>query len=251
MRSIAIVILVASLACARRERVTPVQTPASDQRDAGVVDGAMSGGPVSDAHRLHLEWTPVRAPSAGDSARAARLAEEARSAVARYRDVRVAEAEGFRAFAPNVEQKVLHYTNWQYAIREHFRFDVTKPTSLLYTKRKNGSLELTGVMYATGKRASLAQLDARVPLSIARWHRHVNLCLPNRTDRWTETRDGKPLFGPESPIATRAECEKVGGHFSPNLFGWMVHANVFASNPADVWRDEHAPASHGAHSHGH
>lgn len=212
-----------------------------DAREAAAVDAAMGGQRLHDVHRLHLELTPARAPSRADSVRAAELAVTARRAVEKYRDVRVAEADGFRVFAPGGEQKVYHYTHWQNAVAEHFRFDPAKPTSLLYERGKDGGMVLVGVMYATGHRASLDELDVRVPLSIARWHRHVNLCVPRRSDRerWFETRDGLPLFGPMSPIATREACEQVGGRFLPNLFGWMVHANVFASDPADVWQQEH------------
>lgn len=84
-------------------------------------------------------------------------------------------------------------------------------------------------MYAAPRRMRTGKLDGRVPLSIARWHKHVNWCLPpkGKSERWLEKKDGLPVFGPESPIATRSECEAVGGQFHANLFGWMIHANVF------------------------
>ena len=212
-----------------------------DAGAVGAVDASM-GGRGHGAHALHLAWTARRAPNAADSVRADSVAAAARRAVERFRDVRVAEAEGFRAFAPGVKQEVYHYTSWQNAVGEAFRFDVSRPTSLLYRKTRSGAMELVGVMYAMPARASEAQLDARVPLSIARWHRHVNLCVPPRGEpqRWLETRDGQPLFGPESPIATREACEAARGRFLPQLFGWMVHANVFAADAKDVWKEEHA-----------
>jgi hypothetical protein len=66
-------------------------------------------------------------------------------------------------------------------------------------------------MYTAPQRASLDDLDRRVPLSIARWHLHTNVCIPRlgQRDRWTEMRDGQPVFGPLSPIATREACELV------------------------------------------
>ena len=48
--------------------------------------------------------------------------------------------------------------------------------------------------------------------------------------------NGKPVFGPASPIATADACDKVNGKFLPVVFNWMVHANVFES---DVWGDHH------------
>ena len=213
-----------------------------DHAAAGAVDAAMGKGGAHGAHALHLAWTPKRTPNGADSARAAALVADARAAVERFRDVRVAEAEGFRVFAPGVKQQVYHYTHWQNAVGEAFRFEPSKPTSLLYRKTRSGAMELVGVMYGAPARMSDDQLDARVPLSIARWHRHVNLCVPPRGEqaRWLESRDGQPLFGPESPIATREACDAVGGRFLPQLFGWMVHVNVFAADPKDVWREEHA-----------
>jgi hypothetical protein len=128
-------------------------------------------------------------------------------------------------------------------MQESFRFDATRPTSLLYKKDSAGKFVLVGAMYTAPKRFSVEKLDARVPLSIARWHKHINWCLPKRGDnaRWAERRDGQPVFGPESPVATKEACDTVGGRFLPSVFGWMLHANVFAGDdPATIWGDEHA-----------
>jgi hypothetical protein len=96
-------------------------------------------------------------------------------------------------------------------------------------------------MYTAGKRVSAADLDARVPLSLARWHQHIDICVPKRgeRERWAERRDGQLLFGPEGSITTKAACDAAGGRFFPQLFGWMLHANVFAGDDlAAVWTDE-------------
>jgi hypothetical protein len=207
--------------------------------------------PVSTpAHSLeanakrHMLMTPAIRATAADSSRAAKVAAALRTAIAKYRDTSVAVADGYHMFLPNVkEQRVYHFTNRWRAVQEAFRFDPTKPTSLLYQKGADGKFVLVGAMYTAPKRFSAEQLDARVPLSIARWHEHVNWCLPKRGEnkRWLERRDGEPLFGPESPIATRDGCDAVGGRFHETLFGWMLHANVFAGNdPATIWGDDHA-----------
>lgn len=194
---------------------------------------------------LHMEMSPVRAPLPGDSARAAAIAAELRAELAKYRDTSAAVADGYRMFLPNVkEQKVYHFTNNWHALQEAFRFDARKPTSLLYRKDTGGRLVLVGAMYTAPKRWGADKLDARVPLSVARWHKHVNWCLPPKGEaaRWLEKgKDGQPLFGPESAIASKAACDSVGGNFVGNLFGWMVHANVMeGDDPAVVWGDEHA-----------
>ncbi len=203
----------------------------------------------------HMRLTPMRGATQADSVRAAAVADTLRRAIARYADVRVAEADGFRPFAPNVKrQKVLHYTRSAWAARAAFSFDPAKPTSLLYRREPDGSLQLIGAMYTAPARASLAELDRRVPLSIARWHMHTNVCVPpfGRRARWGETRDGKPVFGPASPIATREACDAVGGRFLPRLFGWMVHANVLeGDDPAMVWGMAHDGMADGmTHDHG-
>jgi hypothetical protein len=193
---------------------------------------------------LHMEMTPALHPAASDSARAARIAATLRSALAKYADTTAAVADGYHMFLPRLEtQKVYHFTNSWRAVQEAARFEPTRPTSILYRKDSAGKLVLVGAMYTAPKRFSLEKLDARVPLSIARWHKHVNWCLPKRGDtaRWAERRAGAPVFGPESAVATKEACDAVGGRFMPTVFGWMLHANVFAGDdPATIWGDEHA-----------
>ena len=211
-------------------------TRGADASDPGhAVNDAMSG--VMKANP-HMRMSPERAASAADSARAAQIVVDARAALQKYKDVHVAEREGYRIFAPNVPQDVYHFTSLGAAVREHFAFDVARPSSLLYRKHADGSFSLVGAMYTAPKRFGLEKLDARVPISIARWHKHVNWCIPKRgeTARWGERRDGAPVFGPESPIASADECAAVRGRFFPRLFGWMVHVNAFESDdPAVIW----------------
>ena len=201
---------------------------------------ARDGDPAS----LHMLMTPARRGTAADTARAASVAAALREAIAKYRDTTAAVADGFRMFAPQLkQQKVYHFTNSWAGVQESFRFDPRKPTSLLYKKDASGRFVLTGAMYVAPKRFSAEQLDARIPLSVARWHKHVNWCIPPRGQmaRWLERRDGHPVFGPESPVATKAECDAVHGVFHDTIFGWMVHANVFeGDDPEVIWGDEHA-----------
>jgi hypothetical protein len=192
----------------------------------------------------HMLMTPKRAVAAGDSARAADVAATLRAAIEKYRDTTAAVADGFHMFAPQVKnQKVYHFTRGLNAVSEAFRFDPAEPTSLLYVEDAGGAFRLVGAMYTAPKRFDLEQLDARVPLSIARWHKHVNWCVPAVGDgqRWLERTDGHPVFGPKSPIATKEACDAVGGRFLASPLGWMVHANVMTSDdPAVIWGDDHA-----------
>lgn len=179
----------------------------------------------------HMVMTPRRAATAADSARASTVLAAARRALARYVDTSAAIADGYRPFLPGaVPQRVHHYTRTANAFKEAFRFDPAQPTSLLYVRGPDGRLALHGAMYTAPRRMSAERLDARIPLSIATWHKHVDWCVPPRgaAHRWTEARHGRPVFGPLSPIATAKGCEAVGGRFRENVFGWMVHVNAFA-----------------------
>ena len=191
----------------------------------------------------HMKMTAPRRATAADSARARALADTLRRALAKYQDVKVAEADGFRMFAPQLKkQRVYHFTRNMSAVKAAFTFDAASPTSLLYTRDTTGRFTLVGAMYTAPRRLSEDDLNARVPLSIARWHEHVNICLPKRgaTERWKETRKGQMLFGPAGAIATKQDCDTNDGRWMEHLFGWMVHANVFASNdPGTVWGDHH------------
>jgi len=82
--------------------------------------------------------------------------------------------------------------------------------SLLYRKTSTG-YELAGAMYTMPKRASEDQLNARVPLSVAMWHLHTNLCMPPRAQvrnaDWTK-------FGAER-LDHLAGCLRCGGRALP------------------------------------
>ena len=204
--------------------------PSSAVHDA--MSGAMSANP-------HMRMSPLRVATAADSSRAEQIVARTRAGIAKYKDVRVAERDGYRMFAPGIKsQPVYHFTNLRLAVRERFKFDPAQPSSLLYKKNEDGSLRLVGAMYTAPKDATPEELNARVPLGIAQWHLHTNMCVPRLTQRarWREASNGKPVFGPASPIATRERCDAVDGKFMPVVFNWMVHANVY--EPA-VWADHH------------
>ena len=181
----------------------------------------------------------------GDSQRAAAVVAAIRRSLERSRDVAVALRDGYRQFLPRVrQQRIYHFTSWVNALGERMRFDPTRPTSLLYRKDSTGTFILVGAMYTDAADTPPEELDRRIPLSIAHWHRHVNWCLPPRgaSERWRDSTNGQPVFGPRSPIATKGACDAVGGRFVPRLFGWMVHVDAFAGDtPAATWSDaDHA-----------
>ena len=201
--------------------------------------GEHAGGHHDARAMAHLRMTPVRPATRAPSPRAADVVAALRRSTAKYRDVRLAEADGYRLFAPQLkQQRVYHYTRTRSAIAASFGFDPERPTSLLYVKAADGSMRLQGAMYTAPRRASMEELDGRVPLSIAQWHRHVDICVPRRRERarWTEKDStGAMKFGPAGSIATEAACDAAGGRWLDAVFGWMVHVNAWADDPRAVF----------------
>ena len=246
------VALVAATLFATSTRVGAQQThnhsdPAATASPVSHGMDGMDMGRASDDWRMaamakHMAYSSPRSLTAADSVRSALVVNELRQAIAKYQDVRVAEADGYKMFAPQIKnQPQYHFTRGLNAIRNQWGFDPARPTSLLYKKDAQGQFHLIGAMYTASKGTSEDDLDKRIPLSVARWHRHVNWCVPARyaKDRWFETKNGRPIFGPLG-VATEEGCTAVDGRFIPQAFGWMVHVNTFAGNDLkSIWHDDH------------
>jgi hypothetical protein len=190
----------------------------------------------------HMKMTSLRAPKPGDAERAAQVAKTAREVAEKYTDYKTALADGFKIFLPNVPQKMYHFTNYSYGFEAIFHFDPEHPTSLLYEKQGDG-YKLIGVMYTAAKNANESELDERVPLSIAQWHAHVNLCLPP-ADRRKEILGPHPQFGLNGSITSKEACSVAGGTFRPQVFGWMVHVYPFEKKAENVWSVERQAHGH-------
>lgn len=203
-----------------------------DDKGNHAQSGAMHS--MTHGHHMdsaHMRMTPPRPATDDDRRRADEIATALTGALEKYKDYRVALAEGFHIFAPNLPQPMYHFTNYWNGYLEGFTFDPARPTSLLYKKTKDG-YELIGAMYTAPRTASLDELNERVPLGVARWHEHTNLCMPNRGEA---THADWKKFGLEGSISTEQECQAVGGRFYPVIFGWMVHVYPFESESAKVW----------------
>jgi len=184
----------------------------------------------------HMKMTALREAKPGDQEKAEQVVEAARKAAEKYSDYKVALADGFKIFMPNVPQKQYHFTNYWYAFEARRAFNPDHPTSLLYEKQGDG-YKLIGVMYTASKDATEDELNERIPLSIAEWHAHVNLCLPP-ADKKQEGWGPHSQFGMGGSIATKSDCDAAGGKFIPQIFGWMVHVYPFEKNPQDIWSVE-------------
>ena len=208
-------------------------TASADAKDPGgnaamlhTMEGHMDMGP-------HMKMTELRQPQAGDAARAQQVVDAARKVAEKYQDYHVALSAGFRIFLPNVPQSMYHFTNIDWAREARVSFNPDHPTSLLYQKHGDG-YKLIGVMYTAPKTFSEADLDARVPLSIAQWHEHVNLCVAPAGQR-EKMLEPHSQFGLRGSISTQAACDAAGGTFHPVIFNWMVHVYPFEKDQASIW----------------
>ena len=237
--------LMASLVIAQHPHGDAVAQQAEPPADSGMEHSASQMSSHHLESSSHMKMTPVRAVRAGDQQRADQILASAREAAEKYRDYKVALADGFQIFLPDVPQKMYHFTNYRYGFEATFALNPEHPTSLLYEKQGD-SYKLIGVMYTAPKNSTQEELDSRIPLSIAQWHAHVNFCAPPREHR-SELFQPNSRFGLQGSITTQDACEQAGGKFSPQVFGWMVHVYPFEKETAQIWSVERQMA----HDHGH
>lgn len=211
-----------------------------DMPGMGGGEGSANAMQSMEGHHMdmgaHMKMTALRPIKPGDQEKANQVLQAARTAAEKYIDYKVALAEGFKIFMPDRPQKMYHFTNNWYAFEARRRFNPDHPTSLLYEKQGDG-YKLIGVMYTAAKGAPEDELDSRIPLSIAQWHAHVNLCLPPMGKK-DEMDAPHPQFGLHGSIVTQSDCDAAGGRFLPQIFGWMVHVYPFEQKPEDVWSVE-------------
>ena len=212
------------------------QDPASQaEQDPHAQHGAVEA--MSGAHRehgarnAHMKLTTVRPLTDADMRRAQAIVETLRSSLEKYKDSKVALKDGYQPFLARLPLPEYHFTNYRYGFLEALTFDPQRPTSLLYRKTRNG-YELVGAMYTAPKRFTADQLHARIPLGVATWHAHVNICMPARN----VTKPDWSRFGLRGAIATSEGCEQAGGRFFPQLFGWMVHVYPYEHDASRIGR---------------
>lgn len=232
--------------------------------DMASAPNAMGGHMGMDAHMVMTESRPQ---TPADVERAKNILATLRKSIAEYQDSQVALDQGYQIFLPSIPQEVYHFTDYRLANREYQgTSDPRFPGSILYVKNSAGKYVLVGAMYSAPPNYTPEQLDAIVPLSVARWHAHTNICLPKgitlfdlmrgeigatRADmpgmmpvaaapqmavginrRLGFMADGR--FGFTGKIADETECQDAGGHFIKQAFGWMVHVYPFNGDDLSV-----------------
>ncbi|MGH7863712.1 MAG: hypothetical protein ACREQB_01885 [Candidatus Binataceae bacterium] len=232
-------------------------------------DGSMHG-----AMDPHMRMTALRPSQPADEARAHQIVAALRESLAPYSDYRVALAEGRYVFLEQLPQDEYHFVSQTNSLREYQGHpDLSKPGALLYAKDNQQRYRLVGAMYSAPPNATPEQLDAIVPLGVARWHAHTDICLPQgislddlirgefgqrRTDlagllpigangslmkynlRFGVFADGR--FGFTGKINDAHSCEAAGGDFIAQAWGWMVHVYPFAGDDLKVAFGHKVPA---------
>jgi hypothetical protein len=201
-----------------------------------------SGGMAHMAGHMHM--STVRPVRVGDHQKADAIVAAAREAMAPYEDYRKALADGYQIFLPNLPQPQYHFTKYEYGLEAREHFDPLKPTSLLYRKTADGGYKLIGVMYTDRVDASEDELDQRIPLSIARWHQHINFCKAPMGHQKADYFGPDAKFGLLGSITTLGACEAAGGQFFPHIFGWMVHVYPNEADPKKVWSTDDDDEGH-------
>jgi len=76
----------------------------------------------------HMAYSNPRPLAAADSAKAAQVINELRQSIVKYQDVKVAEGDGYKMFAPEIKnQPQYHFTKGWNAIRNQWVFDPARP----------------------------------------------------------------------------------------------------------------------------
>jgi len=155
--------------------------------------------------------------------------ESAKRATEKYKDLHVAEADGYRAIGPAIPGMGVHYVRvaGDQRFRAGFRsseLDVEHPAILLYEKDPSSpaGYSLIGVSYLINAEADAdgQPKNPPFPKSLAHWHRHSNICLfPDRSVKGSLTAD---------------QCNSEGGRFIA-LTQWMIHAWIWKDSPTGVF----------------
>ena len=212
-----------------------ITDPAGNPCDqmAGMHGMAVMGESMA-AMTIHMCVTPWRPVQPGDEERARAMVAEVRAAIEKYKDYKKAIADGYLQANPKVDQPQFHFTNEANAKLADTTFDPARPTSLLYYRTPTQRFKLEGVMYTDRPDATEDELNARVPLSIARWHKHTNFCAAPE-NKAKEYFGEHPKFGMFGSIHTREACQAEGGKFMPVVFTWMIHVFPYEEDMKDVF----------------
>jgi Carboxypeptidase regulatory-like domain len=223
-----------------------VEAPAHEQQQPDQSKGGMAGMDMSGAGDMgdmgssmaamagHMYITPLRPRQPGDEEKTKAVVAQVKASIERYKDYRKALADGYVIGNPKVKQPQYHFVKQSNILEAEHHFDPTKPSALLYYGTPSQRYRLEGVMFTVPPSASEDELNARIPLSIVRWHEHVKFCAAP-ADKVQEYLGQHPKFGMFGSITTAEACKAEGGTFYPVIFTWMIHVFPYEDNLKDVF----------------
>jgi hypothetical protein len=196
-----------------------------DMKDMGPSMAAMAG---------HMYVTALRPKQPGDDEKVKALLAQIKASIERYQDYHKALEDGYVIGNPKVDEPQFHFTKEANVREAEQHFDPTKPSSLLYFQTPTQRYKLEGVMFTVPPQASEDELNERIPLSIVRWHKHINFCAAP-ADKVKEYLGKHPKFGMFGSINTPDACKADGGTFYPVIFTWMIHVFPFETDYKNVF----------------
>jgi len=197
----------------------------NDMADMGPSMAAMAG---------HMYITPLRTKQAGDEEKVKAVVAALKASMERYKHYRKALADGYYIANPKLKQPQYHFISQANTREADLHFDPSKPTALLYRRTPTQEYKLEGAMYTTSPDATEDELNERIPLSIVRWHRHMNFCeAPENHVKYYQS--AHPKFGMFGSIKTEEECKAERGTFHPYMFTWMIHVFPYESSLKDIF----------------
>ena len=203
----------------------PGMTTHEDMTDMGPSMAAMAG---------HMYTTPLRPKLPDDLDKAKTVVATLKASIDRYKDYRKALSDGYHIANPKLKQAQYHFISDANTHEADLRFDPSKPTALLYRRTPMREYLLEGVMYTANPDATEDELNQRIPLSVARWHRHVNVCWAPE-DKANDYKSAHPKFGMFGSINTKDACIAERGDFRPYMFTWMIHIFPYEPDFKDVF----------------
>jgi hypothetical protein len=205
--------------------------PGMDMHDK---DEMASMGPSMAAMAGHMYMTPLRQKQPGDQEKVKAVVSEAKATMERYKDYRKALLDGYAIANPKLKQPQYHFISQANTREADLHFDPRKPTALLYRRTPMQEYKLEGVMYTASPDASEDELNDRIPLSVVRWHRHVNYCEAPE-DKIKDYQAAHPKFGMFGSINTQEACTAERGIFHAHMFTWMIHVFPYEPDFKDVF----------------
>jgi hypothetical protein len=175
-----------------------------------------SGNGSSDVLKPTLHEAVNNAPVTPENLSfAADFLAKARDATAKYKDVNVAEQDGYIRITQYLPVIGAHFLNPGFAGR---RLDPAHPPILLYQQATDGSWVLAGVAYLMPKRPGV-EAPPSTPLgSLAQWHYHSDLCFDLET----------------LAVSAAASATQCQGRFADET-PWLLHAWIWIDSPEGVF----------------